>query len=128
MPEHIFAIFQSKYRSASHGVGSCYDPTALYSIYRIDVKASIRDCGRAMRAERRDSSRDRRARVGTALCFPPYPSFWSGPVMPFRCPWCQRERTRRSKTRGFFEAFLAELSVRPFRCHDCDYRFFPHSV
>ena len=45
-------------------------------------------------------------------------------VMPFRCPWCQSERTRRSKARGFFEAFLAKLSVRPFRCHDCDCRFF----
>jgi predicted Zn-ribbon and HTH transcriptional regulator len=44
--------------------------------------------------------------------------------MPFRCPWCQSERTRRSKTRGFFEAFLAKLSVKPFRCHDCDCRFF----
>jgi predicted Zn-ribbon and HTH transcriptional regulator len=45
-------------------------------------------------------------------------------AMPFRCPWCQSERTRRSKTRGFFEAFLAKLSVKPFRCHDCDCRFF----
>jgi predicted Zn-ribbon and HTH transcriptional regulator len=44
--------------------------------------------------------------------------------MPFRCPWCQSERTRRSKTRGFFEAFLSKLSVKPFRCHDCDCRFF----
>ena len=45
-------------------------------------------------------------------------------AMPFRCPWCQSERTRRSKTRGFFEAFLAKLSVKPFRCYDCDCRFF----
>ncbi len=44
--------------------------------------------------------------------------------MPFRCPICQSERTRRSKTRGFFEAFLAKLTIKPFRCHDCDSRFF----
>jgi hypothetical protein len=44
--------------------------------------------------------------------------------MPVYCPWCLSDRTRRSKTRGFFEAFLAKLSVRPFRCHDCDCRFF----
>jgi predicted Zn-ribbon and HTH transcriptional regulator len=44
--------------------------------------------------------------------------------MHFRCPNCQSERTRRSKTRGFFEAFLAKLTIKPFRCHDCDSRFF----
>jgi len=44
--------------------------------------------------------------------------------MRFRCPWCQSERTRRSKTRGFFEAFLAKVAIKPFRCHDCDCRFF----
>jgi hypothetical protein len=44
--------------------------------------------------------------------------------MPFRCPSCQSVRTRRSKTRGFFEAFLAKLTIKPFRCHDCDSRFF----
>jgi hypothetical protein len=49
-------------------------------------------------------------------------------VMLFRCPWCQSERTRRSKTRGFFEAFLARLTVRPFRCQDCDCRFFRRSA
>jgi hypothetical protein len=44
--------------------------------------------------------------------------------MPFRCPWCQSDRTRRSKKRGFFEAFLAKLSFLPFRCGRCDCRFF----
>jgi len=44
--------------------------------------------------------------------------------MPFRCPWCHSGRIRRSKKRGFFEAFLAKLSVLPFRCERCDFRFF----
>jgi len=44
--------------------------------------------------------------------------------MAFRCPWCQGERTRRSRTRGFFEGFLAKLTLRPFRCAHCDCRFF----
>ena len=44
--------------------------------------------------------------------------------MLFRCPLCQSKRTRRSKTRGFFEGFLAKLTIKPFRCLDCDSRFF----
>jgi hypothetical protein len=44
--------------------------------------------------------------------------------MPFRCPWYQSGRTRRSKETGFFEASLAKLSVPPLRCERCDYRFF----
>jgi len=48
--------------------------------------------------------------------------------MRFRCPSCQSERTRRSKTRGFFEAFLAKLTIKPFRSHDCDSRFFHSHV
>jgi len=44
--------------------------------------------------------------------------------MALLCPWCQGERTRRCRTRGFFEGFLAKLIVQPFRCEHCDCRFF----
>jgi hypothetical protein len=105
------------------------NPHSFYRIYGIDRKSLIRDCGCARTAERRDSSRDRGARAGTALCFPRIQSSTLGrSVMAFRCPWCQSERIRRSKTRGFLEAFLAKLSVRPFRCHVCDCRFFRRSA
>lgn len=33
------------------------------------------------------------------------------PTMPFRRPWCQSGRTRRSNPRGLFETFLANLSA-----------------
>ena len=45
--------------------------------------------------------------------------------MPFRVserphPQIQKE--------GFFEAFLAQFSVLPFRCDRCDYRFFRNAA
>jgi predicted Zn-ribbon and HTH transcriptional regulator len=40
------------------------------------------------------------------------------------CPACRSTRIHRSKTRGYFEGFVAKLSIRPYRCDDCDRRFF----
>jgi hypothetical protein len=41
------------------------------------------------------------------------------------CPKCQSKETRRSKRRGFFElGLLGLLPVLPFRCRDCDWRFY----
>lgn len=44
--------------------------------------------------------------------------------MPIQCPSCKSSRIHRSKTRGFFESFVARFAVRPFRCERCDSRFF----
>ncbi len=42
-----------------------------------------------------------------------------------QCPQCQSEQTRRSKRRGFVERGpLTLLSFKPFRCGDCQHRFF----
>lgn len=41
------------------------------------------------------------------------------------CPHCHSERTRRSKRRGFVERGpLTLISLKPFRCGDCRYRFY----
>jgi ribosomal protein L37AE/L43A len=41
------------------------------------------------------------------------------------CPHCQSKAIRRSKRRGVFESsILSLLPVRPFRCKDCDHRFY----
>ena len=41
------------------------------------------------------------------------------------CPHCHSERTRRSKRRGFVERGpLTLISLKPFRCGDCGYRFY----
>ncbi len=46
-------------------------------------------------------------------------------VKPHLCPKCQSRATQRSKRRGTFElALLGLLPVRPFRCRDCDWRFY----
>ena len=45
--------------------------------------------------------------------------------MPTVCPICRGKGLRRSKRRGIVESkILSLLSVRPFRCMDCDYRFY----
>jgi DNA-directed RNA polymerase subunit RPC12/RpoP len=41
------------------------------------------------------------------------------------CPHCQSKATRRSKRRGTFElTVLSLIPMRPFRCEDCDRRFY----
>lgn len=41
------------------------------------------------------------------------------------CPKCQSKIIRRSHRVGFTETFLLRLSyVRPYRCLDCDRRFY----
>jgi transposase-like protein len=40
------------------------------------------------------------------------------------CPSCRGTRIHRSKTRGYFEGLVAKLSIKPYRCDDCDRRFF----
>ncbi len=46
-------------------------------------------------------------------------------VKPHFCPRCKSRATVRSKRRGIFElTLLGLLPVRPFRCRDCDCRFY----
>jgi hypothetical protein len=45
------------------------------------------------------------------------------------CPLCHGRRIHRSKRKGIFERkVLAMISVRPYRCDQCDHRFFHRSV
>src|ERR1700686_4099745 len=44
------------------------------------------------------------------------------------CPDCQSDQIRRSKTRGSVESLLAFLRMRPYRCEECNYRFFRWSI
>jgi len=45
--------------------------------------------------------------------------------VPVLCPHCRNKAIRRSKRRGMLESSLLSLIyVRPFRCKDCDYRFY----
>ena len=47
---------------------------------------------------------------------------------PHRCPRCQSQATYRSARRGAFELLLMGLlPLRPFRCRDCDFRFYSFS-
>jgi len=40
-----------------------------------------------------------------------------------QCPRCQGERLNRSRRRGIMEWSLRAISLYPFRCDVCDYRF-----
>jgi hypothetical protein len=44
------------------------------------------------------------------------------------CPDCQSHQIRRSRTRGIIKFLLASLRIRPYRCKECDYRFFRWSL
>jgi hypothetical protein len=44
--------------------------------------------------------------------------------MSTRCSRCGSNSIRRSKRRGVIEKALS-IVVRPYRCRDCDHRFFP---
>src|ERR1700674_3463932 len=57
-----------------------------------------------------------------------FPPSCKRPAVPIFCPDCQCGRIHRSKTRGFLESLLALLHFRPFRCEECDFRFFRWSV
>jgi hypothetical protein len=42
-----------------------------------------------------------------------------------RCPKCRSRETQRSRRRGTFESVLmALLRLHPFRCRNCDWRFY----
>jgi DNA-directed RNA polymerase subunit RPC12/RpoP len=42
-----------------------------------------------------------------------------------RCPACGSPETRRSRRKGFFEVpFLSIFHIFPYRCQDCDRRFY----
>ena len=43
---------------------------------------------------------------------------------PRLCPRCRSAATQRSRRRGVLEALLTFVPVRPFRCMDCDRRFY----
>jgi hypothetical protein len=41
------------------------------------------------------------------------------------CPHCRSRAIRRSKRKGTFEtSILSLIPVRPFRCKECDHRFY----
>jgi len=40
------------------------------------------------------------------------------------CPDCGGKKIRRSRPRGFLESMILPLFYRPFRCEECDRRFF----
>jgi hypothetical protein len=45
--------------------------------------------------------------------------------VPVSCPHCHSKAIRRSKRRGMFESsVLSLMAVRPFRCKECDHRFY----
>jgi len=44
------------------------------------------------------------------------------------CPACQSDHVRRARTGGIAEPFLAKLLIRPYRCKECDFRFFHWSI
>src|SRR5580692_10268004 len=44
------------------------------------------------------------------------------------CPACQSDQVRRARTGGIAEPFLAKLLIRPYRCEECDFRFFRWST
>jgi len=51
------------------------------------------------------------------------PSLKKGKVS-ILCPYCQSDLTHRSRTRGILEFLLVFLRIRPYRCNECDRRFF----
>jgi len=40
------------------------------------------------------------------------------------CPRCQSGRCRRSRRRGLRDYFISLVNLRPWRCRNCDLRFF----
>jgi hypothetical protein len=60
---------------------------------------------------------DARERVASDL---PVPS-----DEPSLCPNCAGKDIRRSRRQGFFERYLLPVArLRPYRCDDCDQRFY----
>jgi hypothetical protein len=55
------------------------------------------------------------------------PSLKKGKVS-ILCPYCQSDLTHRSRTRGIVESLLVFLRIRPYRCDECDCRFFRWGV
>jgi hypothetical protein len=41
-----------------------------------------------------------------------------------RCPQCRTRHVRRSRHRRVWEKLLGLLTIRPYRCHGCNFRFF----
>lgn len=41
-----------------------------------------------------------------------------------RCPKCESSNTHRSSRRGFRDKAISLLSVYPYRCHECEKRFY----
>jgi hypothetical protein len=49
--------------------------------------------------------------------------------MSILCPHCHSRQVRNSRTKGMLESvLLALVFLRPFRCEDCDLRFFHWSI
>jgi len=44
------------------------------------------------------------------------------------CPRCQQESSRRSRRRGSRDYLIGIFGLRPWRCRDCDNRFYAWSV
>jgi hypothetical protein len=55
------------------------------------------------------------------------PSLKKGRVS-ISCPDCQSDLTHKSRATGIVEFLLVFLWIRPYRCEECDCRFFRWSV
>jgi hypothetical protein len=99
------------------GLGTCF-PSRHHEIW----------IGETTRASGRQGQCCARSR-GSFLC-----EWWMGPdaegfleriTVAFACPHCQSKTTHRSKRRGTSEStVLRVIPMRPFRCEDCDRRFY----
>ena len=46
---------------------------------------------------------------------------------PLRCPSCESQDIRRSKRQGILDGLSSILGFLPYRCEDCNHRFFKWS-
>ena len=51
-------------------------------------------------------------------------SLWSNRARPYQCPRCDAVNFRRSFRRGPVEWLLRAIRVFPWRCLDCNHRFY----
>jgi hypothetical protein len=129
--DNLRLFYNQRERPASLALPGCstYSTTnirrKLYCNQRPSLTASL------------DERNDNHSRHGAAhthrwavrvLCLPDQRCGTRAPIIRgnlMNCPYCRSERTRRSKRRGFVERGpLTLISLKPFRCGDCGYRFY----
>jgi hypothetical protein len=94
----------------------------FWGFYRLDV--DIADSKYVVKTSSKGESGLRpiqRSRLSADVSF--LPSLKKGKVR-ISCPDCQSGRIHRSRSRGIVESLLVFLRIRPYRCKECDYRFF----